>query len=114
LLLAQSAAANPTGSAMVSTDILIDIRNTEVIIFITRSMMDISAIANSLDRESVHMPVHHVQFVDKLFHIMISRQPAKTLPVAHHIFHIAPPIFALHPPDRAAVTKEVGAYDISN
>src|SRR5699024_4512869 len=114
LFLAHSAAANLSGSAMGSPAILIDIRNAEVIIFITRSVMDISAIANSLDRESVHMPVHHVQFVDKLLHIMISRQPAKTLPVAHHIFHIAPPVFALYPPDRAAVTKEVGTYDISN
>src|SRR5699024_6083946 len=114
LFLAHSAAANLPGSTMSSPAIFIDIGNTEVIIFITRSMMDTSAIANSLDRESVHMPVHHVQLVDKLLHIMISRQPAKALPVAHHIFHIAPPVFALYPPNRAAVTKKVGTYDISD
>src|SRR5699024_2772088 len=79
-----------------------------------RSVMDISAIANSLDRESVHVPIHHVQLMDKLLHIMICRQPAKALPVAHHIFHIAPPVFALYPPDRAAVAKDVGAYNISD
>src|SRR5262245_41289158 len=51
----------------------------------------------------LHYPRAHVQVMDMLFHIEVSRKPTEVVPVPHLPFHVAPFRLARLRPDRPAI-----------
>src|SRR5699024_3951447 len=92
-------AVHLTRGAMNLFSILILILHAKVVKLIARHMMRCASITQGFGRPGSHMPVLDIEFVDKLLHEVIARNPAKMLPVAQHILHVAPFRLSLNPPD---------------
>src|SRR5699024_5273402 len=97
-----------------SPSVFINVGYAKMIIFVAGCMVDTASITKSFGGIAAHVPVHYIQLVDKLFYIMVTRKPGKTLPVTQHIFHVTPFGLSFNPPNCTAISQNVSTYNVSN